>query len=141
MGVEGCECKWVYECIRACGGRGLLARCSPHAVFVQRPGEPVLAANAFCGWRVWPVADTRAPITFLFGMFIFVKCFIIFYELRITEIQGICPLTWFLARANKRILTRGDIPVCPSLGLHPRGISAPVGCSHWRRPSSHPAPG
>lgn len=46
---------------------------------IQLPGKPVLAPNALCGWSVQPVADIRASITFLFGMFIFVKCFIIIF--------------------------------------------------------------
>lgn len=47
---------------------------------------------AFCLESLFPVLehaatdDISAPITFLLGMFIFVKCFIIFYELRIAEI-------------------------------------------------------
>lgn len=53
---------------------------------IQLPREPVLAANAFCGWSVQPTADIRASITFLFGMFIFVKRFITFHELRIADI-------------------------------------------------------
>lgn len=64
----------------------MLPLCSPEAVLHPAACEPVLAASAFCGWSVQSVADIRTSITFLFGMFIFLKHFIIFYELRIAEI-------------------------------------------------------
>lgn len=70
------------------------------------------SASTVCGRGL--VTDYSAPATFLFGRFIFAKCFIIFYEPGSTETQGIC-LLCLLLKQTKECRPIGDLllPVTP----------------------------
>lgn len=74
----------------------------------------------WCQHSLWPEAlslpaDYRVPATFLFGRFIFAKCLIIFYEVRSTEIQGICLLHFLLKQIKecRPIISDLLLPVTP----------------------------
>lgn len=75
----------------------------------------------WCQHSLWPEAlslpaDYRVPATFLFGRFIFAKCLIIFYEVRGTEIQGICLLHFLLKQIKecRPIISDLLLPVTPT---------------------------
>lgn len=69
---EQCACARVCVCARV---RARTHACCHFAILVPFWGA---VRAAFCGWGVQPVADIRASVTFLFGMFVSVKRFIIF---------------------------------------------------------------
>lgn len=69
MGPEqGEQCACARACVLPLGNSGA----------VLPPAAWGAVRAAFCGWDVQPVADIRASVTFLFGMFVSVKRFIIF---------------------------------------------------------------
>lgn len=76
---------------------------------------------------------SELPLHFSSACLFLLSALLFFYELSITEIQGICPLTQLLAGANKRPLVwqgRGPSSVTP-FWPHLCGISASADCSPW----------
>lgn len=76
--------------------------------FVVAAWEPALVPAQSMAEALSLPADYSIPAAFLFGRFIFAKCFIIFYEFRSTEIQGIC-LVCFLLKQTKECRPISDL--------------------------------
>ena len=113
-------------------------RCAPSG------REPrLLPVLPVAGLRRRPGVDVRASIPFLFGVFIFVKCFIIFlWAWNCRNLRNL-PLDSVSCWSKQKIIdltsSCGEITGCPSV-CSPFGISANTGCSHWSLLAYH-APG
>lgn len=125
---RGCVLECIYVCKYVCMGVCLcvsvsLFLCVGAGIATLRfchhlwwPGS-----LPWCQHSLWPEAlslpaDYRVPAAFLFVRFIFAKCLIIFYEVRSTEIQGICLLHFLLKQVKecRPIISDLLLPVTPT---------------------------
>lgn len=131
----------LYSCHHHCP---FLEPCGSDAAVRPAAGEPrllpVLLGAGVCSR---PGADVRASIAFLFDMFIFVKCFIIFLWAWNCRNPRNLPLDSVSCWSKQKIIdltsSCGEITGCLSV-CSPFGISANTGCSHWSLLAYH-APG